>query len=132
MMMMKGKNIISAVFFVLCTLCVDSSVSQGLPTTNTKHNKCNLQNVIYFTTYVLQCLIFSLKWDILPQQILYRYHLRAAIVTETNGKSVLWSCINCIPMTHLVVKFIKTQHDAKTLQQSHCALEQFSLKEMHW
>jgi len=34
-------------------------------------------------------------------------------------------------MTHLVVKFTYTQCDAKTLQYSHCALEQFSLIEYH-
>ena len=61
---MKIKNIISAVLFVLCIFCVDSSVSQGLPTTNTKYNKCNLSNDIYLITYVLQYFIFILKWDI--------------------------------------------------------------------
>jgi hypothetical protein len=84
----KRKNIISAVIFELCTFCVDSSVAEGLPTTNKNNNKRNLSNNIYFTTYVLQYLIFSLKWDMLPQQILYRYHLMAAFATETRGKSV--------------------------------------------
>ena len=57
--------------------------------TNTKHNKCNLSNNIYFTTYVSEYLIFILKWDMLPQQILYRYHLLAASATKTHGKSVV-------------------------------------------